>query len=210
MYASMIDDVCREKKKSVAFLCADSTPAFFESRLFTHIFSAEQADEYDERRKQWLKSWQPEALIVIDRWDMWEKRPFELYLEDFLTEVKPLVRHTILVSQVPVIRGGDANLRELIWPELKATGRPPRRSADGLDAFRRRTVAALEASAGSDASVSVIRADRLFYQPDQSVKYAEGRAFYYTDDDHLSDTGAELTRPLFEAALDRACDGSRP
>jgi lysophospholipase L1-like esterase len=40
-----------------------------------------------------------------------------------------------------------------------------------------------------------------FYQEDGSVRYAEGRRFFYTDDDHLNDTGAAEISDLLQQSL---------
>jgi lysophospholipase L1-like esterase len=40
-----------------------------------------------------------------------------------------------------------------------------------------------------------------FYREDGSVRYAEGRRFFYTDDDHLNDTGAAEISDLLQQSL---------
>jgi hypothetical protein len=49
--------------------------------------------------------------------------------------------------------------------------------------------------------VHVLRADLPFYNKDGSIRYAAGRTFFYADDNHLSDAGSELVRPLFQSAI---------
>lgn len=39
--------------------------------------------------------------------------------------------------------------------------------------------------------LELLRVDDAFTLPDGSVRYAEGRRFYYADDDHLAQAGAE-------------------
>ena len=207
MYAAMIDEICQRKKLSVAFLCADSTPAFFETKTPRPFSEAKEALEFDETRKKWLKDWHPEALIVIDRWDLWAERPpaFDQHLNAFLKEVTPLADRVLLVTQVPAMRGGDSvNLREVVLSQIKAKGTLPPMQPNNLESFRIQTAASIEAAADQFPNLTVVRADRLFYQSDRSVKYAEGRSFFYADDDHLADSGAERARPLFEAAIDQA------
>jgi hypothetical protein len=50
-------------------------------------------------------------------------------------------------------------------------------------------------------NVRILDAGTRFEQSDGSVRYAEGRRFFYTDDDHLNDTGAEEVADLFRAHL---------
>jgi hypothetical protein len=56
----------------------------------------------------------------------------------------------------------------------------------------------------------VLRADLLFSNPDGSIKYTEGRKFLYADDNHLSDDGSEMTRPLIEGAIKEALADKSP
>jgi hypothetical protein len=56
----------------------------------------------------------------------------------------------------------------------------------------------------------VLRPDRLFYRPDGSVRYAEGRNFFYADDDHLAEAGSELARPIFAPAIAEARASAAP
>jgi hypothetical protein len=46
-----------------------------------------------------------------------------------------------------------------------------------------------------------VRLDPLFYKEDGSIQYSSGRSFFYADDNHLSEAGAEQLRPIFTRAL---------
>ena len=103
------------------------------------------------------------------------------------------------------LRGGDAlNMRDQVLARMRSKDHLPRLEANAAEAFRRHTISVAEQAAAAFPGLWVLRTDRLFYHDDGSVRYAEGRAFYYADDDHLSDRGAEVARPLLQAAIAEA------
>ncbi|MGV3660178.1 MAG: acyltransferase family protein [Prosthecobacter sp.] len=207
MYARLIDDICRGMGLTVAFLCADSTPAFFVSWPTPGLPTPEAAREFDAARKRWLQEWRPEAVIIVDKWDQWEPHGsgFVRKVRTFLKEVTPLAGRVLWVTQPPVIQGGaQLNMRDLAISRMRSPGHLPRLEADALQKFRQYTVTVAETLAATFPNVSVLRADRLFDGGDGTARYAEGRAFYYADDDHLSDQGTEVARSLFHAALTEA------
>jgi hypothetical protein len=44
--------------------------------------------------------------------------------------------------------------------------------------------------------------DKFLYNVDGSVRYFDGRKFFYADDDHLSEAGAMEVSPALDAVLD--------
>ncbi len=63
----------------------------------------------------------------------------------------------------------------------------------------------MEALARRIPGVELLRVDDAFRLPDGTVRYAEGRKFFYADDDHLSQAGAELVEGRLAAAIARGC-----
>jgi hypothetical protein len=43
--------------------------------------------------------------------------------------------------------------------------------------------------------------DSFFYEPDGSIRWRLGRSFFYVDDDHLSQAGAEWVAPEFDSVM---------
>lgn len=207
MYARVIDEICREKGVSVAFLCADQgTPAFFESTVNPNFPTAPEAREFDETRKRWLKEWRPDAVFVIDRWDARDREgDFDGRLRNFLREASPWAGRLFFVSQIPVLRvGADVNLRGLVSWRLRAEKSLPRLEADANENLRRRIDATVQDAAKEFPNLSVLPVDQRFRRDDGSVRYAEGRRFFYADDNHLTDVGSEQVRELFQKAIDDA------
>jgi peptidoglycan/LPS O-acetylase OafA/YrhL len=207
MYSSVIDEICRRHALPVAFLGVDQTPAFFRSTVNASFPTTAVAREFDDTRLRLLRTWSPRALLVIDRWDGYGGREaaFEQELRTFLATVSPLAGTVVLVAQVPAVAGGDAvNLRELVAWKAARSSAPPRLVTGRDEAARVRSAEILEKVAGEFANVRVLRPDRIFLASDGTVRWGEGRTFYYADDDHLSEAGAQLARPLLEGALEEA------
>jgi peptidoglycan/LPS O-acetylase OafA/YrhL len=211
MYSKLIDDICRERGVSVAFLAVDAGTAFFASTVNWNFSSAAEASEFDEARKKWLREWQPKAVFVIDRWDERIETPqgFDRELRQFIAEVGATAGRVFFVSQVPAVRDGDeANLRELVTWRMKTQKELPRLEPDQKEALRKQALAIAEAATANFPKLRVLRADLPFYNEDGSIRYEAGRAFLYADGDHLTESGAEVVRGLFEDAITEAVGGS--
>lgn len=208
MYGRMIDDVCRELGLSVAFLTADEgAPALFRTSTSGNFPTRELAREFDDTRRHWLRTWRPEAIVLADLWDFRMRAPrrFDARLRAFLTEVSPLVERVLFVAQVPVIANAEhLNLRELVLWRMGEGGALPRLAQDEFAVARRRSLAIAESAGESFPKLRILRADLPFVREDGSVRYADGREFYYADDDHLAQAGAERVRDLFAEALREA------
>ena len=205
MYSKVIDDLCRERRVPVAFLSAgNGIPALFvnvDSPLFPR---REDGAAFDEARRRYLREWRPETLLVIDRWDAWSGKDLERDLSTFLEEVCPLARTVILVTQVPVLRVGEnENIRGWVHWRRGTDAALPRILPDTREPYRRESVRILQRLQERFPNLRIVDSASRFYREDGSVRYAEGRKFFYTDDDHLNDTGAaeisDLLRPLLPA-----------
>lgn len=207
MYSKLIDDLCREMGISVAFLGVDSTSVFFDTTVNFNFTSPLQAREFDQARKQWLRAWHPNAVFVIDRWDgkFSTSQEFDKELRSLLTDLAPMAGRVIFVSQVPVIRDADqSNLRELVTWHMKHENRLPRFYPDLNEPLRTQALSIAQTQSASFPNLRVLRADLPFYKGDGSIRYESGRAFFYADGDHLSESGAEVVRGLFKSAITEA------
>lgn len=212
MYSRLIDDICREMGISVAFLgMGEGTPAFFETTVNPNFSSPLEAREFDDARRRWIREWRPDAVFVIDRWDsrVSEFPDFEERLRSFLKELSPLVGRVLFVTQVPVVKQGEGvNLRGFTTWRMGDSTVLPRLDPDSNERLRKQVITLVEAAQADFPNLRVLRADLPFYQDDGSIRYAAGRRFFYTDDDHLTDIGTEQLRSLFEKAIAEARAGS--
>jgi peptidoglycan/LPS O-acetylase OafA/YrhL len=204
MYSRVIDDICKTLGLSVAFLGVDQTPAFFSARVNERFPSAAEAIEFDEARRKWLREWHPDALLVIARMDGFisASNAFDSKLRSFLEEVSPLTGRVLLVAQVPAAKWGEEfNLREFMVWRMKAGNGIPRLDLGQGDHRRIMAIASAEAASAQFGNLSVLRPDKLFLQKDGSIKWSDGRSFFYADEDHLTESGADVARPLLERAI---------
>jgi len=203
MYSKLIDDLCRERRLPVSFLGAgNGIPALFLNTGSALFPDRQDGAAFDEARRRWLREWRPETLFVVDRWDAWADKDLERDLATFLEEVSPWVGRVVLVTQVPVLRIGEKeNLRAWVHWRRGGAEELPRISADAREPYRRKSEQILQRMAERFPKVRIVDSASRFRRDDGSVRYAEGRRFFYTDDDHLNDTGALEVADLFRSHL---------
>jgi peptidoglycan/LPS O-acetylase OafA/YrhL len=216
MYSRVIDDICRDLGVSVAFFGVDmGGSAFFDARTNPSFPTDGEVREFDSTRKKLISEWKPCVIFAIDRWehhqDAAEPQRFASALRTFLQEAGPLTQRVIFMSQVPALKGGNhANLREIV--QARSGGSPvlPPMFPDSNEQARHRLTEAAESLRAEFPKLRILRTDLLFYGEDGTIKYTEGRKFLYADDNHLSDDGSELTRPLIERAINEALADAPP
>jgi hypothetical protein len=201
MYCPVIDEICRDLHKTVAFLCADNTPVFFDGSF---------SREFDEARLRWLKAWRPRVVLAIDRWDsrLSSERPVTSKIRELADQLISLAQTVVFFSQVPVLECGHENVRRFAQVRTKH-GQRPRILPDEMQPIRDEVAAELEKLA-SDPRIIVARVDRKFMLPDGSVRYYDGRSCLYGDDDHLSDAGVAAVRSEILEVLRRAVGTRNP
>lgn len=195
MYSRVIDDLCRDLGVSVAFLGVDQRSVFF---------GEPNADEFDAARRHALFEWRPDVVFVIDRWEARGRTAVEFAakLTPFIEELRRVTSRVVWVAQVPVAPGNnEINLREYVTWRMRNGQGLPSMAPNANEATRRQLTDVAEALAARVPAVQVLRVDRDFSRPDGSIRYAEGRQFFYADDNHLSDAGAELVKGLFRGAI---------
>ena len=210
MYGRLIDDICKQLGISVAFLSADATPVFFDTKVVGSSSDSTLAQSFNAARRRWINEWNPDAVLVMDRWDALDTEPadFNRKLREFIGELAPHTGSVIVFSQVPVLRLGQSiNLREYVTWYLKKFGHLPTIAPDAKEPIRKASIRTIEAVARDFPKVHLFRADTLFYLDDGSVRYSSGRSFLYIDDNHLSDAGADLVREMCRRAIIQALAG---
>ena len=209
MYAKLVDDICKHLNISVAFLSADGISVFFsegdDKRPSALAFTA----DFNEARKKWISRWKPDAVLVIDRWDNYNNAPaeFDRMLRELVAELSSNAQHIICFSQVPALPVGETiNLREYVVWKMGSQKLIPIIAPDAKEPFRRSTLTTIEAVARDFPKLQLLRVDQPFYANNDAVRYASGRTFFYADDNHLSDAGAEQLRDVCTRAIAAACD----
>ncbi len=204
MYSHLLDELARERGVTIAFLGMPATPPFFTAAVDRNFKTVAEAREFDDVRKTWLGRWHPDVVFAIDRWDSrptW--RSFASELGAFVRAVEPLTGRIVVVTQPPALPWPDNfNLREFVLSRRAASGALPSFRPDAKEATRRAVAIDADRAAARDTVLRVLHTEDRFSAPDGTVRYSAGRDFYYLDDDHLTEAGAQLLRPRFAAALD--------
>jgi hypothetical protein len=210
MYAHLVDELCRERHVSIAFLSVDGSSVFFAGSRGTAFTSTDDARAFDTARRGFLSAWKPDLVIAVDRWDTYVGQTPGLadQLRSFVLEVERAARSVLFFSQVPVLElGEDLNLREYVTWKVEHAGELPEIRRSSFDSVRLRANQTLENVAGEFSRVKVLRVESPFVGPGGSVRWHFGRQFAYADDDHLSEAGAETVRSLVSQAIDEALVG---
>ncbi|MGA3006561.1 MAG: acyltransferase family protein [Opitutaceae bacterium] len=213
MFSKLIDDICRKNNISVAYFGADcGTPAYFEATVNPLFPSKREAQEFDEARRKYLGAWRPEAVFVADLWARFkDPNEFEARSRGFLKEISPMAGRIFFVAQIPIVNlpVSISPRAYVVWCE-GAGNNLPILGPDSGEFMRKQALAKLETLTTDFPNLRVLRADIPFYQKDGSIRYAEGRNFFYLDRDHVTDRGAEEDRALFQDAINEAHAASRP
>jgi peptidoglycan/LPS O-acetylase OafA/YrhL len=209
MYSKTIDDVCRARKWNVEFW------GWGGCNSFKWIIDSPEArpkfGEFLEERKQSLARNAPDVLLVIERWDVTAdergKKHFDMVAETrkFVAETSKLAPNMkiVFVAQIPrwpVARRGMFDgifFSELFEGAIRV-------SRNRHELLREQWNRCFEQISKENPNVKFMRPDKAFFAADGTVRYAVGRKLLYLDDDHVSDTGADLARPLLEETID-AC-----
>ena len=208
MYGRVVDEACRRLGLPVAFLTANGVAPFFRTPVSSTFRTPAEAAEFDATRRRFLRQWKPLAVVAIDRWDSHQGGDLERHLVELVDELALSARSVVLVTQVPALRVGPrVNLREYVSARVVPGRALPRIAGDEGGPLREGQVRAMEALALARPWLRIVRADDLFLLQDGSVRYAEGRTFFYADADHLSEAGADLVKERIAATLAAACGG---
>jgi hypothetical protein len=212
MHSKLIDSICQKSGISVSYLCIAAQSVFYDARPSLRLPTEQEVKEFYDTRRKFIQEWRPDAIIVIDRWDLTAHSPdeFEKKLRSFLGEFSPLAGRVFFVSQVPVhVRDNQVNLRELVNFRIKNQKTLPQLYPDSRDGLRGQLSKRAESLMTDFKNFQVLRVDSLFYKKDGSILYSSGRDFLYLDNDHLTDAGSELARPIFEQAIKEACSAGK-
>ncbi|NDD39157.1 MAG: acyltransferase [Verrucomicrobia bacterium] len=200
MYGGEIDDLCRERSWTAAYFCADGVSPLYPTQTCELLPTAEAVRGFDRARLGWLTRWHPEWLVVVDRWDRFGSlADFESQVRALLEAVRGKVGQVLFISQVPVLRLGEAvNLREYARWNYQRSGQMPEISADQRAARRQQQRELLRRIVQECPYARLLDPGPFFEQAGGRVRYYEGDKFFYADDDHLSQFGSSLIRPLLE------------
>jgi hypothetical protein len=159
------------------------------------------ATAFDKRRRELLDEWQPDLLFLMDRWDFREPAEHERRMEILLKEVTGLSKYVCIANQVPVLDVPRDNLRALFAWKIDS-GRGVTNVYPDTKELNRKLIHSVNKSfQKSFQNLLCIEPDLAFYNLDGTVNYAKNKKFHYINEDHLSDEGVELVKPMIERVI---------
>ena len=197
MWGRTIEEICRELELTVSFYTARATPPWIEfpvAEKSSSVFTAKQKFAFDTKRLEYIKAWNPDLVILIDRWssrgDPFEYVEFLKYLDSCGTEV-------ILVGQAPEIPTVGMNV-PLYVAYLYSETEAGRGEQFSLEAYRKTEVdlanARIEELAGILDFCHYLPVNDFFELSQHRVLVRDKDEILYLDEDHLSQAGVQRAK----------------
>lgn len=202
MYSQVIHDICQNNNLSVAFLCMSHGQHPFLDTTPCHNFPTQkEASAFDQKRRELLKKWNPELLLLVDRWDFREPGEHARRMKNLLQEVTRLTKQVCIFNQIPVLDVSRDNLRATTaWSIDKGKGKPVI-FADVKEGHRKIIHNFNKNQESIYRNVVCLSPEKMFYHLDGSVKYSHDKIFYYVNEDHLTNQGATYVMPMIEKMI---------
>lgn len=205
MYGHVVDTLAMERGYRAVFLGVAGTPLFPPSQDADPV-RRERTLALGRAREEAIRKWRPRLVFCCNRWDVRDSggERFERQLAELVALVRAHDGETVFVGQCPVLPVGERrNLREWASTSLDRDGVAAVVGEDDRSERRALLLARVGRLAREMPGLIVIDPRETFLRDDGSIRYLEGRRFLYIDDDHLSEAGAQMVRPLFAEVFDR-------
>jgi peptidoglycan/LPS O-acetylase OafA/YrhL len=205
MWAPAIRDVTERRAITTSFQTTGGTQPFIDlpaGRLWPNdSFTTRDKNEFDKARMAWIARWKPDLVIIGAMWctsTESDAAPLLEFLESH-------AGHVLLVEQPPEL---DIVNRRSVMQWLCYQGVRPR---DGVRHYlpagnteaNERGRTALRNLAKRYRNVTVMPTHDLYTggADGHEALVLDGKNVVYFDDDHLTDYGAQLAAPRFEAVI---------
>lgn len=205
MWAPAVRAVTERRGITTSFQTAGGTQPFIDlpaGRLWpSESFTTQDRNEFDKARMAWIARWKPDLVIVSALWCVSPESDAEPLLE-FLESI---AGHVLLVEQPPELDVGNGH-SVIQW--LCYQGVRPKAGvrhflpATNTKAYERGR-SALRNFEKRYRNVTVMPTHDLYAggADGHEVLVLDGKNVVYLDDDHLTDYGAQLAAPRFEAII---------
>ena len=205
MWASAIRTVIERRGITTSFQAAGATKPFIDlpagSRWQHAPFTPQENIDFDKARMAWIARWKPDLVIVNALWSA----SLESDAVPLLEFLESHAGHVLLVEQPPELDIGDRR-SAIQW--LCYQGVRPRDGvrhylpASDTEAYERGR-SALRNLVKRYRNVTVMPTHDLYAggADGHEALVLDGKNVVYFDDDHLTDYGAQLAAPRFEAVI---------
>ena len=181
--------------------------ALFCQNGFTPLFADSNYMKVPDRRqlrrdafiRSYVTQWKPDVVIIAHRWgagpDSTNGYVFESAFSNTVQWLLPRVRHVVVLSQVPELSAGPADIPILIQRQYRRYGKLPRLIENPAQTRTRHDTLAYFRTY---TNLTVIDPDPYFFNADHTVRYFNGHNVLYCDDNHLNRHGALELEPALE------------
>jgi peptidoglycan/LPS O-acetylase OafA/YrhL len=205
MWAGTIDRIAAKLKRTVSFYAAHGTSAFVNIPVrwnsATASFNAEQRYLYDVKRVEFLTRWKPKVVVMSMLWPRFARKPPPLDLIELLGSNGATV---ILIQQPPKLGSGDRNqVQYLSYLRMQPENHEKQYvKSTTQDTKYHAGQAYVRELCKKYPFCHAVEVEETFRDARTGdVWVLDGRTVLYTDDDHLSQSGAEKLRPQIEQAI---------
>lgn len=202
MWSSTIDSICKELKYTVSFFAANgaspeiSIPLQKKSTLF---FSGEEKYMFDKARLQILNNEKPKLVILCSKYSVLSDGQ---NLESLIKLISQSGAKCLIIEQPPIMPFGERNAlvycaefarkyrytSELILPIGE-----PENWCHGRSL--------IENAVRKFPKASILNTANLYFKSESQGILMKEDHVLYIDDDHLSDYGSSIARPLLKEAI---------
>ena len=205
MWAPAIDTVLKEMGKTVSFMTADGTAAFFDPSALTttksnQFFTRSQLIEFRKAALGLINNDRPKIVIIGAKWDNYSAKQ----AKPLIDEIASTGARLILLSDPPELDIGDRNLPQFLsflgLRDVSDAWLPRVDVTVSQDA--QRNIRMIASACPESCRILDVGAPFMKLSKGTALAHvlADGHALYI-DDDHLSVAGAELATDAIRRAL---------
>jgi hypothetical protein len=205
MWASAIRVVTERRGIATSFQTAGATQPFIDlpadRRWASHSFTPREKNDFDTARMAWIARWKPDVVIIGALWSA----SIESDAGPLLKFLESHAGHVLLVEQPPELDIGarHCTMQWLSYKQLQPRDGVrqylPARDSESYERGR----AALRNLAKRYRNVTVMPTYDLYAGgvDGHEALVLDGKNVVYLDDHHLTDYGAQMAAPRFEAII---------
>jgi peptidoglycan/LPS O-acetylase OafA/YrhL len=205
MWVSAIRAVTKRRGITTSFQTAAGTQPFIDlpadRRRPCYSFTPQENVDFDAARMAWIARWKPDLVIIGAKWSA----TLESDAEPLLAFLESHAGHVLLVEQPPELDIADARsvMQWLCYRRMQPSDGVrqylPTRDTEAYEQGR----VALRNLAKRHHNVTVMPTYDLYAggADGHEALVLHGKNVVYLDDDHLTDFGAQLAAPRFEAII---------
>lgn len=208
-WAPVIDEIMHEIGKTVSFMTADGTPAFFNipvqpdaQRGF--LFTSEQLTEFKQARLRVIRERKPELVIISAAW----RESHIKESEDVISEILKSGAQILFIGDPPRLEIGDRNAPQYLSYLGVQNNERGDVWLDLLDSehYQEAKITVKSIVDRCESNCRLVEPGPIYIRSSKDeggwlLKVIDNEEVLYIDDDHLSVAGATLSKELIQKGV---------